>query len=248
MTGNFLEACRVNWFHLTQRAGEEERRVQRKKSAQRREKSWRDTLCSGVDTTEGSNEGRKEGKKEGKMGRGQGDIVRESCLSERSVRSCENISSRADDETRAKKKRRRRAVKIADHVPRGYAHKGKTKQTVKTRRNLAGKCNKPTWRTSTWFPKRATRRRGGIWRRIKRREFDLSGRAGWELPLPARKVKACFWEHHRDRWQITKGWNIRAVSLLKRPITFVITETRIWNACNVIDDGKIKFQSGYYNY
>lgn len=82
------------------------------------------------------------------MGRGQGNIVRESCLGERSVRSCENISSRADDETRLKKKkkkRRRRAVKIADHVPRGYAHtKGKTKQTVKTRRNLAGKCNKPT--------------------------------------------------------------------------------------------------------
>jgi len=102
--------------------------------------------------TEGSNEGRKEQerKEERKEERvdsiGQGDIVkakpwREKCQKLQDPVSCIEEEEEEEEETSSTRRENRGAARP---IPpsRGNA-KGETKQTVKTRRNLAGKRNKP---------------------------------------------------------------------------------------------------------
>lgn len=162
MTGNFLEACRINWFHLTQRARGEERRVQRKKSAQRREKSWRDTLCSGVDTTEGSNEGRKERRKE-EWAEDRG-ILWESRAWAREVSEVARIS-RLVPTTRRERRRRRNVVDAP----------WKSRTTCPVDTHTKGRRNKP-WKRDEILPGNAINRPDG--RRRDSRSARRAGEAG----------------------------------------------------------------------
>jgi len=179
MTGNFLEIRKLIRFNATG--------VVEKVGSTMREKSWRDTLCSEVDMTEGSNEGRKvqerkEGRKEERVdSTGQGDIVkakpwREKCqkLQEYPV-SCIEEEEEEEETSPTRRENRGAARPILLAVE---TQKGRRNKPWKRDETLPGNAIKPAWRTSTWFPKRTTRWRGEIWRRIKRRKSDLCARAG----------------------------------------------------------------------
>lgn len=140
-----------------------------------RKRSWRDTLCSGVDMTEGSKEGGKErGRKEGRTGRRQrtggycesrapvrevSKVARISRLYRR--RDGPDASGQKEEE---EKKHRRRAVKSQGRTT--YPFPPRRLETQK------GKRNKP-WKRDETLPGNAINRPDG-----RRRDFRSARRAG----------------------------------------------------------------------
>lgn len=194
-------------------------------------------LCIEVDTEERRKEGRKKRDKKGRRNVGRAERVRKAKRGRRKEQEEEETRAKKDtrvtrpDEKcqRLQERRLRRRNVVVGVLPfslsvsrisaGGFEPLSRARRRRGCRRNegrnkpwkrdeTRWKCNKPAWRTPTWFLERATRLQSENWQGVKRRKSDLSGAAS---DTSSGRTTLLFDKCHTAPWIQQNRWIIVVV-------------------------------------